>query len=168
MDATAGDDLWRRRDLLGRLGWSGVLAMIAVSTGGFVRMLFRRAPVEPPRVFSAGRPEEYAEGTVSERFLAEWRVYVVRAEGRLFAVHARCSHLGCTPRWRPREARFKCPCHGSGFHIDGENFEGPAPRPLDRAGVALDEAGGVVIDVARRFSARDWDDPGAFVEVERG
>lgn len=27
---------------------------------------------------------------------------------------------------------FKCPCHGSHYHVDGEYLDGPAPRSLDR------------------------------------
>ena len=25
---------------------------------------------------------------------------------------------------------FQCPCHGSKFHADGTQYEGPAPSPL--------------------------------------
>ena len=37
------------------------------------------------------------------------------------------------PNWLDGEQKFKCPCHGSGFYMTGVNFEGPAPRPLERA-----------------------------------
>jgi hypothetical protein len=35
------------------------------------------------------------------------------------------------------EERFKCPCHGSNFLMDGTNVAGPAPVPLYRAALAL-------------------------------
>ena len=42
-----------------------------------------------------------------------------------------CPHLGCGYRWSAGESKFKCPCHGSAFALNGEVLAGPAPRPLD-------------------------------------
>ena len=44
-----------------------------------------------------------------------------------------CPHLGCAPQWDETltPARFKCPCHGSQFDIDGAHLAGPAPRGMD-------------------------------------
>ena len=57
-----------------------------------------------------------------------------------------CTHLGCTPNWLEAENKFKCPCHGSGFYMSGINFEGPAPRPLERVTVSLADDGQVLVD----------------------
>ncbi len=43
----------------------------------------------------------------------------------IFVISAICTHLGCTPDWKPSENKFKCPCHGSGYDPEGINFEGP-------------------------------------------
>lgn len=51
--------------------------------------------------------------------------------GRLHAVSARCTHLGCQVAWNAAERTWDCPCHGSRFDTDGRNLEGPATRPLD-------------------------------------
>ena len=59
--------------------------------------------------------------------------------------------LGCTPDWKASENKFKCPCHGSGYDSEGINFEGPAPRPMDRAHVELDPTGQIVVDTARLY-----------------
>ena len=158
-------DIWGRRDVLTSAGWIGVLATLAVSFAGFARLLFRRAPVEPPTVFTAGRPADYRPGTVSDRFLRQWRIFIVREERKVFAVYGKCTHLGCTPRWDRRADRFKCPCHGSGFTSDGVNFEGPAPRPLPRARVWLDRDGQLRVDVGKRYPQADWGDEGAFVDL---
>ncbi len=156
-------DLWCRRDFMSTVGWAGVLGSLAVSFGGFARLLFRRAPVEPPTTFNAGRVADYRPGSVSDRFLRKWRVFIVRDEERLFAVYGKCTHLGCTPKWDKRADRFKCPCHGSGFTSDGVNFEGPAPSPLERTKVWVDRDGELRVDVGRRYDQDDWEQPEAFV-----
>jgi len=47
-------------------------------------------------------------------------------------LYQRCVHLGCTVPFRDDCVSFKCPCHGSHYHVDGEFLDGPAPRSLDR------------------------------------
>jgi menaquinol-cytochrome c reductase iron-sulfur subunit len=42
-----------------------------------------------------------------------------------------CPHLGCQFDWDPSTAKFRCPCHGSVYSLDGKVLGGPAPRPLD-------------------------------------
>jgi cytochrome b6-f complex iron-sulfur subunit len=59
---------------------------------------------------------------------------------------SKCPHLGCTPNWLETQNKFKCPCHGSGFYLNGENFEGPSPRPLDRFQISLSADGQMVVD----------------------
>ena len=90
---------------------------------------------EPATVFKIGYPSDYALG-IDERWLQKYRIWVDRTPERLFVIYARCTHLGCTPDWKPSENKFKCPCHGSGYDSEGINFEGPAPRPMDRAELA--------------------------------
>jgi len=87
-------------------------------------------------------------------------------------IFARCVHLGCTPDWKPAENKFKCPCHGSGYTPEGINFEGPAPRPMDRCHVELDATGQIVVNSSRLFmwdrskGGRDtFNDPGAFIPL---
>jgi cytochrome b6-f complex iron-sulfur subunit len=47
-------------------------------------------------------------------------------------LYQRCVHLGCTVPFRDDCVSFKCPCHGSHYHVTGEYLDGPAPRSLDR------------------------------------
>ena len=52
--------------------------------------------------------------------------------GKLHAVSARCTHLGCIVEWNGAERSWDCPCHGSRFGIDGRVIQGPAVSPLER------------------------------------
>jgi cytochrome b6-f complex iron-sulfur subunit len=151
--------IWSRRDFFTSLGWAG-FAIFALSTLlGFIRSAFPRVLFQPPTRFKAGKPEDYVLGEVNEKFKQEFRVWIVREEAGLYALFAKCTHLGCTPRWLPAEDKFKCPCHGSGFYKDGTNFEGPAPRPLDRFKIELAEDGQLVVDKAKLYSMKPGVDP---------
>ena len=96
---------------------------------------------EPPSRFSVGTPDKFPPGQVEERFKAQFGVWIVNTEyngqQEIFALKTVCTHLGCTPNWLEAEQKFKCPCHGSGFYKDGINFEGPAPRPLERYAIGI-------------------------------
>jgi cytochrome b6-f complex iron-sulfur subunit len=157
--------LWSRRDFFGRLGWGGFTIFTGVSLLAFVRSAFPRVLFTPPSTFKAGMPNEYTIGEVSERFKQDQRVWIIREADGFYALFAKCTHLGCTPRWLKVEEKFKCPCHGSGFRKTGVNFEGPAPRPLERFRIALGEDGQLLVDksVVYRFEKGDWERPGAFL-----
>ena len=74
-------------------------------------------------------------------------------------------HPDRNPGDKAAEAKFKCPCHGSGFYISGVNFEGPAPRPLERFKVAVNDAGEIVVDKSQKFQEelKQWGDPDSFI-----
>ena len=143
--------IWSRRDFFTRLGWGGFGIFTGFSLLGFIRSAFPRVLFQPPSTFKAGFVSDYAVGEVSEKYKQEFRVWIVREESGIYAVFAKCTHLGCTPRWQASENKFKCPCHGSGFFKTGLNFEGPAPRPLDRFKVSVGEDGQLVVDKSKVF-----------------
>ncbi len=154
-----------------RLTWACITAFFAANFFMFLRFFFPRALFEPSTICNLGYPSDYVLG-VSDRFKQQCRIYVVREPTQIFAIFAKCTHLGCTPDWKPAENKFKCPCHGSGYTPEGINFEGPAPRPMDRAHVELNAQGQIIADVSRLFmwdrskGGRDeFNDPGAFIPV---
>lgn len=160
-------NLWTRREFFGFAGWAAFLSAIGLGLLGFLRFLFPRVLFEPSPIFKAGRPEDYVEGEVSERFKEEQRVWILKEGGKMVAIQAICTHLGCTPRWLALESKFKCPCHGSGFRKDGVNFEGPAPRPLERLAIRTDSEGNLIVDKGRKFlfEKGEWESPDSFVEL---
>lgn len=134
-----------------------------------LRFFFPRTLFEPKTVFRIGLPSDFGFG-VDTRFQQAYRIWVVRTSERLFVIYARCTHLGCTPDWVESENKFKCPCHGSGYDSEGVNFEGPAPRPMDRARVELDAEGQIVVDVGTLYQCPPgtsclFDEPGAYIRV---
>lgn len=146
-DSHASATIWSRRDFFSLAGWAGLAACLGAAGIGFIRYMFPRVLFEPSPRFDAGTPDTYTPGTVDERWKQGQRVWIVRQpDGSLYALLAICTHLGCTPNWFASEEKFKCPCHGSGFKPDGMNFEGPAPRPLDRVKIALSPEGHLLVD----------------------
>jgi len=159
--------LWSRRDFFGRLGWTGFGVLSGIGLLGFVRSAFPRVLFTPPSTFKAGLPSDYAIGEVSERFKKDHRVWIIREASGFYAIFAKCTHLGCTPRWLAVEEKFKCPCHGSGYRKSGVNFEGPAPRPMERFRIVLADDGQILVDmsVKYRYERGEWTKPGAFLRA---
>jgi len=65
---------------------------------------------------------------------------VKTADGKVLAFSPICTHLGCAYHWDRTKSEFICPCHGSEFSITGAVLSGPAPRPLDRFEVKVENA----------------------------
>lgn len=158
------------RRLSRRLTLGGIALFLGAQAWLLARLLMPRTLAEGPRFLPAGRPGDYPPGEVSERFLRSHRIWIVRDAEGLYVLFARCTHLGCTPVWSPGARKFRCPCHGSGFALDGTNLEGPAPTPLERCPVHLDAAGRLVIDLGTRLRRRDggWSGPGALLSLDPG
>ena len=130
----------------------------------FFRFFLPRTLFEPATSFKIGYPADFGLG-VDTKFQQKYRIWVDRTPDRIFVIYARCTHLGCTPDWKPAENKFKCPCHGSGYDSEGINFEGPAPRPMDRANVEIAPDGQILVDVSKLYQ---WPkgQPTQFNEVE--
>ncbi len=156
-------------------GWGSFFITIGIFAAGTVRFLFPRVLFEQPSTFKIGVPEEFTAGEaldmqrgrlrVYEQWKKEHAVWIVREKNRLYAIYAKCTHLGCTPNWFADERVFKCPCHGSRFYSNGVNFAGPAPRPLDRFKISLGSDGRIIVDKSRIYTFKDFDRQGAYLEV---
>lgn len=152
-----------------RVVWASVTGFLGVSLLMFFRFFLPRSITEPSSIFRIGFPGDYSFG-VDTKWQPQYRVWVVRNAERLFVINAVCTHLGCTPDWKSSENKFKCPCHGSGYDSEGINFEGPAPRPMDRAEVSLDAEGQIVVNKGRLYiwekgKESQFDNEGAYIRV---
>ena len=171
-DADDTSPLLNRRAWMG-LAWGAFSAASAAALAATGRFMFPNVLNEPPQQFKAGFPNEYGIG-VDERWKDKFGVWLVRTPDDLvahatgfYALISTCTHLGCTPNFLSAENKFKCPCHGSGFRTTGINFEGPAPRPLERARVVLADDGQILVDKSKHFQFElgQWVDPEAFLKA---
>lgn len=168
-----------RRELLGKglsfAAWGTVFTLGGGGVAESVRFLFPSVVFRPPSTYEVGRLDDFATSSdgadeygvigVESRFVKEHRFFVVREADRLYAMFARCPHLGCTVNWFPSLNIFKCPCHGSQFRSNGENFAGPAPRSLDRLRIFVNGRENIVVDTSLVYSGRELESREAYVEL---
>ena len=165
-----------RRSVLGTIFGSAALLGFAAfgAAGGLwaaatARFMMPNVVTEPPNRFKVGFPGNYSPGYVETK--EQYGVCVINDEYRgkkqIYALSTSCTHLGCIVLWQENEQKFKCPCHGSGFHKDGTNFEGPAPRPLERYAIRIADDGQLEIDRSKIFQEElgQWNDPACYVSV---
>ncbi|NLX98925.1 MAG: Rieske (2Fe-2S) protein [Rhodopirellula sp.] len=166
----------KRRSLLRTLFGSALgLGFTALGTAsglwaaGTARFLFPNVVTKPSDRFKVGFARDFPPGRVETRYKEEHGVWIVNAvyhgKRQIYALRTVCTHLGCITIWQESEGRFKCPCHGSGFSIDGVNFEGPAPRPLERYAIRMADDGQLEVDTSRIFQEElgQWSDPSCYV-----
>ena len=153
------------------IGFSAMAATSLIWLLDLARFMFPNVLVEPPTAFKIGPASDYPLGGVSTKWLAArgvWIVHTDQYKGRnlIYALASVCTHLGCTPNWLEGEQKYKCPCHGSGFYVNGINFEGPAPRPLERVGLKLAADGQLEVDKSVKFQEEmgQWEDSNSYVD----
>lgn len=168
-----------RREALARglsaAGWGAFAIVLGTGAVETLRFFRPRVVYQPPTRVRIGTPEGFAQGSegadvygvvlVDEHWKPSHRFFLVRERQRLYALTARCAHLGCTVNWFGELRVFKCPCHGSEYHSNGANFAGPAPRPLDRLRIELAGEGQIVVDTAITYGPERFDADGAFVRL---
>jgi cytochrome b6-f complex iron-sulfur subunit len=152
-----------------RFAWAMIAAFLTAWFLAFFRFFLPRTLFEPATSFKVGYPQDYGLG-VDTKWQQKFRIWVDKTPDRLFVIYARCTHLGCTTDWKPAENKFKCPCHGSGYDSEGINFEGPAPRPMDRAHLELAPDGQILVNVAKLYQQpkgqpTQFNDDGAYIRL---
>src|SRR5579864_704632 len=161
-----------RRSFLAIAGWVGFTVASLIALYQSIRWLYPNATYEDPPAFKADAPSAYAVGSTT--VIIDKRVVINHDPNGFYAISLICTHLGCTPRYftdvtsdliasgaavpkdpdtgnqatksNPIVPGFKCPCHGSRYFRDADNFYGPAPRPMDRVSIQLAADGKLFID----------------------
>ena len=140
-----------RRDLL-TWAWK-TTGVLVLGTGGFIGLRFlssRSATSDPAGIVTTGLVDDFAPGTVTPFENAHF--YLIRADdGGFLALYCKCPHLGCTILWNAEDECFQCPCHGSLFARVGAVLSPPAPRPLLRLPILIDDAQQVQVDTQNRI-----------------
>jgi len=131
----------------------------------YIRSLFPNVLYERPRRYKIGLPEQFATGV---SFLDKHSVFIFNDNNRFHAISAVCTHLGCTVKYATLNSakivnidgqdqtmmgEFHCPCHGSKFHENGKNYEGPAPTSLEWYNLSISpDDGQLVVDVSNKVN----------------
>ncbi len=133
-----------RREFFVVLGNTAMGIAALGSLGVTLDYLSPKVLLEIPLRFTVGTLSTIQPGSVV--FDPEHRLLVFRdQQGFFYAVSAVCTHLGCTAQWKAGgipghpEGVIACPCHGSVFSRTGNVIRGPAPRPLDRFKMYLED-----------------------------
>jgi menaquinol-cytochrome c reductase iron-sulfur subunit len=92
-------------------------------------------PADKPTEISFQRTRADGWQLITEKATA-W--VVKQPNNEVVAFTPNCTHLGCAYHWDDGSHTFICPCHTSAFAIDGKVLGGPAPRPLDRYQVKVE------------------------------
>jgi cytochrome b6-f complex iron-sulfur subunit len=161
-----------RRSFFALAGWGAFVVGSAVAIFQSVKFIQPNATYEDPAAFKAGAPGDYPVGSTT--VIIDKRVVINHDPDGFYAISLICTHLGCTPRYftdvtsdlisagasipkdpdtgqqatksNPILPGFKCPCHGSRYFRDADNFYGPAPRPMDRISIVKTPDGRLLID----------------------
>lgn len=156
------------------IGWGVVATCLGAGLFENIRFLYPSVVFHPPSKYIIGpihdfmgdaSPDEYGVISVDSRFKKDHRFFVVREKARIYALYARCTHLGCTVNWFGDLNIFKCPCHGSEFHSNGREFAGPAPRPLDRHHITLDSEKRIIVDTALVYSIEEFEKQKQYIQL---
>ena len=136
------DQTSNRRHLF-RVAAAGGAALSLLGTAlAWARSLVPNVLYEPPLRRRIGLPKRFPEG---HTYLSDEKIFVIRKEGKVRALSAVCTHLGCTVGTQGEG--YHCPCHGSSFSADGGNTGGPAPRPLPWHPLEIGGGGVLIVDL---------------------
>jgi cytochrome b6-f complex iron-sulfur subunit len=133
-----------RRQFFIKVGATSLAVAGAGSLAFGLRYLSPNVLYEPSPIVSAGKPDHYAENSVT--LDPRLGLFVVHSERGFYALSAVCTHLGCLTVWKPDAEVIACPCHGSTFHRDGSVIAGPAPRALPWLKMWMSDDGDLMVD----------------------
>ncbi|MEN6617118.1 MAG: Rieske 2Fe-2S domain-containing protein [Syntrophorhabdus sp.] len=122
-----------RRTFLNTLfgGW-----LIAVASGGIyalLKFIFPTVGKEPD--FVVLKKEDFLgippNSVKSFAWGGKLGFLLKSPNGDLRAFKGVCTHMECNITYRPEVQKFYCACHKGWFDTNGNNIEGPPPKPLE-------------------------------------
>jgi menaquinol-cytochrome c reductase iron-sulfur subunit len=130
--------------------WGAIAAALAIPAGFY--LLLPPSARKKADWIDASDVNSIPQGVPTEvsfqrRRVDGWKVtsekataWIVRKDQtQVVAFAPQCTHLGCAYHWENQDKAFVCPCHNSVFSSDGNVIGGPAPRPLDRYEVKVED-----------------------------
>ncbi len=119
-----------------------------------------------PKPVDIGTLSDFPSDGIFDKFTAD-DFFVIRREGRLYAVTSICTHMGKYLLLDPQDStRIKCSGHESVFDNEGRVVVGPASQNLGRFGIALNAKDHVVVNPERKLSEDQWNDKGSYLAVK--
>jgi cytochrome b6-f complex iron-sulfur subunit len=158
----AGIGVWLLEITAGTLGflWPNLAGGFGgVVTLGTIVDANNTMDIEGGPDFATGAPAHFLDARAfvmlvdptSPKFVAGTSAAGDGAETNVRTLYQRCTHLGCTPNFCPKNSWFECPCHGSRYDRLGIKVAGlgPAPRSLDRFWSTVDSNGVLTVDTGK-------------------
>jgi cytochrome b6-f complex iron-sulfur subunit len=122
-----------RRSLLDLLLAGGLLGWLGTVVYPVLRYLspLRESERADEAVLGDKAKQDLLDSGFAIVALGTERVLVLRdSKGQLRATSAKCTHEGCTVRYKADEGIIWCACHNGRFDLGGRVLSGPPPRPL--------------------------------------
>lgn len=141
-----------------------ILAVGAVCAGALCPDCLAGAAegAEPVKV---GALKDFANDGLFGKWAESHGFFVVRREGKLYAIGSRCSHKSSV-MLKEENGSLRCPKHKALFAATGTLVQrGEAKRPLPRLGIRADDQGQVTVDPSQRFEQSRWEEPGSFIAL---
>ncbi len=133
-----------------KAGLSGLAIAGSAGLYGSLKSLAPGISYEPARVLEIGAPRDLLHISIENFQVADRKVSVIKGESGIYALIRNCTHMGCIPNYLESDGQYHCPCHGSIFTREGDVVQGPAPEPLYRAALVVNNRGAVEINASRR------------------
>ena len=134
-----------------------ITVVVAIPAAGYLAFPLRKKTIHfdvgesrlgPVARFEVGKPRKIAitadrrDAWVTTREMTVGAVWVIKkteSPATFDVLSTTCPHLGCPVG--TSDSGFRCPCHGSRFHLDGaKGEEGHEPNPAPRAMDSLESA----------------------------
>ena len=114
-----------RRDILTKATAAAACAGCVFAAVPVVSYVIPRPPRRPEGPVAIAKVAEIPDGIGIIRSVGSLKFLILRHDGKLIAMDAKCNHLGCIIEWDAKMGKVKCNCHGGRFTPEGKRLAGP-------------------------------------------